>query len=86
MEFKTELIFEDNSYKIHATLDVANTENYLAPTVIKQLNPNYNDGDCIYVTIKCSFREINNVCLYPLDRLDNEGEDVKLILGRNFAL
>jgi len=86
MEFITELIFEDNSFKVHAELDVAETENYLAPSVIKQLNPNYKEGDIIFVTIKCSVKEINNVCLNPLDRLDHVDEDVKLILGRNFAI
>jgi len=86
MEFKTELIFMDKNFKVHAELDVAETKNYLAPSVIKQLNPNYKEGDNIYVTVKCSVREIKNVCIYPLDRLDKDGEGKKLILGRNFAL
>jgi len=86
MEFITELFFADKSFKIHAQLDVAEIKNYLAPSVIKQLNPNYKEGDYIYVTVKCSAKEIKNVCIYPLDRLDNENEGVKLVLGRNFAI
>jgi len=86
MKFITELIFADNRFKVHAELDIAETKNYLAPSLIKQLNANYKDGDNIYVTLKCSVNEVKNVCIYPLDKLDNKSGDVKLILGRNFAI
>jgi len=86
MEFKAELIFEGKIYGMIAQLDVAETKNYLASSIIKLLNPNYKEGENFYATIKCASKELINVCFYPLNELDEKAVEPYLIFGRNFAL
>jgi len=86
MEFRAELIFEGKIYKMIGQLDVAETKNYLATSVIKLLNPNYVEGESFYANIKCASKELINVCFYPLNELDKKYVEPYLIFGRNFAL